>query len=483
MSAHEPGLFAALHATQSTWLSDRTSRSIFIGRIRMRIVIAPDKFKDCLSAPAVADAIAAGLRRADPQVSLDLCPMADGGEGTVDALVRATGGRLVSHRVTGPLPEMKVEATFGILGDGMTAVIEMAAASGLHLLKPEDRNPLNTTTFGTGELLLAAAKLGVKRIILGIGGSATNDAGLGCAQAAGLPVVLESGEYAAATEPLTGHDIDSVVLVKHGRGSPIDGVEILVACDVSNPLFGANGAAAVFGPQKGATPEQVGELDDSVRRLAERLGKTELAQIAGAGAAGGLGFGMLAFFNATLRPGIEIVMEATRLRERLKSADLCFTGEGRLDASSLCGKTPIGVARLCGELGVPCVALAGAVEGDLASAPPEGLSAWFSICDKPMSLDRAMAEAPQLLGSTAEHVARVFVAGRLSRPANPEIMGNEPSLVLDYERPKKYREPPPLGPIAMAFARLCYQAGRSIRQVVVTTKPVANSAQDRDKCS
>jgi hypothetical protein len=186
----------------------------------MRILIAPDKFKDCLTAPAVAEAIAAGLRRVDPSVDLDLCPLADGGEGTVDALVKATGGRLIAARVTGPLPHMKVDAIFGLLGDQQTAVIEMAAASGLMLLKPEDRNPLYTTTFGTGELLLAAAGLGVKQIILGIGGSATNDAGLGAAQAAGLTILLDDGEPVSMTEPLCGQDIDRVILVKRDRSGP-----------------------------------------------------------------------------------------------------------------------------------------------------------------------------------------------------------------------------------------------------------------------
>ncbi|MGH7215025.1 MAG: glycerate kinase, partial [Tepidisphaeraceae bacterium] len=297
----------------------------------MKIVIAPDKFKDCLDAIEVARAMAAGARRVDSSIEIDLCPMADGGEGTVAALVAATGGRFITRRVTGPLPDMKVDATFGILGDGQTAVIEMAAASGLALLQPEDRNPLYTTTYGTGELLIAAAgEPGVRRVILGIGGSATTDAGVGCAQACGLPVLLDDGETVSPSEPLCGQDLDRVILVKHGRGSPIERLgEIVVACDVNNPLHGPNGAAPVFGPQKGATPDQVRRLDDSLRALTERLGKTELAQTPGAGAAGGLGFGMLAFLGATLRPGIDIVTDATRLAERLRGADLCLTGEGK----------------------------------------------------------------------------------------------------------------------------------------------------------
>src|SRR4051812_4208864 len=278
----------------------------------MRIVIAPDKFKGSFDAPAIAEAIAAGVRASRPDARIDLCPIADGGDGTVAALVAATGGRFEHRRVTGPLPEFHVDARFGFSGDGKTAFVEMAAASGLALLKLEDRNPLNTTTFGTGELLVAAATTsGITHIILGIGGSATCDAGIGCAQACGLPIILDHGQPVAMTEPLCGRDLPSVVLVKHGRGSPVERVRITVACDVINPLFGPNGAAPVFGPQKGATPDIVRELDDALRALAHRLGKLVEANTPGAGAAGGLGFGMLAFFpNATLQRGFEIVTEA-----------------------------------------------------------------------------------------------------------------------------------------------------------------------------
>ena len=372
----------------------------------MKIVVAPDKFKGCLSAADVAAAVARGVRRAVPDADLDLCPVADGGEGTVAALVAATGGRLESRRVTGPLPEMKVDAVFGVLGDGTTAVIEMAAASGLALLKPADRNPLNTTTFGTGELLTAAAGLGVRQIILGIGGSATNDAGVGCAQACGLPVILEGGEPVSMTEPLCGRDLRSVVLVKHGRGSPVERVRITVACDVTNPLYGPDGAAHVYGPQKGATPQQVRELDESLRQLARRLGKEAEARTPGAGAAGGLGFGMLAFFGATLRRGVEIVTEATRLEQRLGGADLCITGEGRLDRSSLNGKAPIGVARLCKRLGVPCVALVGSAGGGAEAAVGEGLTAYRPIHDGSLSPKQSIRRAAELLSAAAARVVR-----------------------------------------------------------------------------
>jgi glycerate kinase len=328
----------------------------------MRVVVAPDKFKGSLSAAEAAQAMAAGIRAVYPQAEIDLCPMADGGEGTVAALVGATGGHFVQRAVTGPLAEMKVNATFGVLGDGKTAVIEMAAASGLALLKPEDRNPLNTTTFGTGELLRYACEMGLKKIILGIGGSATCDAGIGAAQGAGLTVLLRDGSIVSPTEPLAGRDMDQVLMVKHARGSPVDGAEIMVASDVTNPLFGPEGAAVVYGPQKGATPDDVEQLDRMLQSLATRFGKNREANTPGAGAAGGLGFGMMVYFGATLRPGVEIVMDAVGLRQRLQGADWCITGEGRIDSSTLAGKVASGVGRLCREMGVRCAAIGGVVE-------------------------------------------------------------------------------------------------------------------------
>lgn len=376
----------------------------------MRIVIAPDKLKHSLTAPQAAEAIAVGLRLADPAAQLDICPLADGGEGTVDAMVKANGGNLVKERVTGPLPEMKVEAAVGLFGEGedLTAVIEMSAASGLDLLRPEDRNPLNTTTFGTGELLLHAARLGARKIILGIGGSATCDGGIGCAQGAGLTVLLEGGEMVSMTEPLCGRDLDRVILVKRGRGSPVDHVQITVACDVGNPLFGPDGAAPVFAPQKGASAPEVKQLDDALRGLAQRTGKMGEALMAGAGAAGGLGFGMLSFFNAQLRPGIDLVMDAVGLRQRLKGADLCITAEGKLDSSSLQGKTPVGVARLCREMGVPCIVLAGEVPSDANFGQEEGIAASFSLVPGPVSLQEAQPKAADYLTRTAANLLRAI---------------------------------------------------------------------------
>src|SRR5439155_17288951 len=268
----------------------------------------------------------------DATIEIDSCPVADGGEGTVDALVAATGGRIETRPVIGPLPDMRVDASFGMLGDGKTAVVEMSAASGLALLDSSDLDPMRTTTYGTGQLLLESAKLGAERILLGIGGSATIDGGIGCAQACGLPVILDQIGAADPHEPLVGEDLRRVVLVKHARGSPLDRIKITVACDVTNPLFGPSGAARVFGPQKGAAPQQIEELDFWLRRLAQRCGKMAEANTPGAGAAGGLGFCMLAFFGATLRPGFDVVVVVIHLRPRFAAplrAVMCLIGECR----------------------------------------------------------------------------------------------------------------------------------------------------------
>jgi glycerate kinase len=379
----------------------------------MRIIVAPDKFKDCLSASAVAGAIARGILRADSSITIDQCPLADGGEGTVDALVAATGGKIFTRRVTGPLPRMKVDAPIGLLGDGFTAVVEMAAASGLWLLKPDQRDPTRTTTYGTGELLRDAAALGAKRIILGIGGSATTDGGVGCAQAWGCTFSLNSGttSYDQGARRLTGGDLLNLRTIDTPLPLNTHGIEFTVACDVGNPLLGPDGAAPIFGPQKGATPEMVDQLEAGLAKLVERTGRQDLADRPGAGAAGGLGFGMMAFFSAIMRPGIQIVLDATNLRERLRGADLCITGEGKLDTQSLSGKTAIGVAQLCKELGVPCIALAGTVGDGIEDAPEHGLTAHFPIVKQPMNLETAIAKAGDLLELAAENVVRLFLSG------------------------------------------------------------------------
>ncbi len=377
----------------------------------MKIVLAPDKFKGCLTASQVADAMALGVRAAKPDATIDACPIADGGEGFVETMIRATGGRLETRRVTGPLPEMKVDAVFGLLpaeaGRPPTAVIEMAAAAGLAQLSPGERNPMNTTTFGVGELMRAAIELGCRRILLGIGGSATVDGGIGCAQATGHTIVLADGEPVSPSEPLVGADLERVVLIKRHRGEITDGVEIITACDVTNPLAGPNGAAPIFGPQKGATPEQVEQLDRWLRELAVRCGKQAEADTPGAGAAGGLGFGLLAFFGAKLQSGIDVVLNATNLKQRLAGADLCITGEGRLDSQSIDGKAVGGVAKLCGELKIPCVAIAGSVQDKIDFAAI-GLCGAAGIRTPEMTLDYAMTNAHGLI----EEATKRFVQWR-----------------------------------------------------------------------
>lgn len=372
----------------------------------MRIVIAPDKFKGCLSAAQVASAIARGIRNALPTAVIDQIPLADGGEGTVDALVAATQGRLLTRQVTGPLPDMKVTATFGLLGDGHTAVVEMAAASGLQLLRPDQYNPAATTTFGTGELLLAAKELGARKIILGIGGSATTDGGVGCAQACG---VTFSADGEPVTTPLTGGHLVQHTVTVTDHHHALEDIELLVACDVNNPLYGLKGAARVFGPQKGATPEQVERLDAALARLAQSTGNDPLAHHLGAGAAGGLGFGLLAFLGAKIVPGFVLIADTLHLRDRLRGVDVVITGEGRLDASSLHGKTAIGVARLCKSLSIPCFALTGSLDPEAASeAHAHGLTAAYPIRTGSMTLEEAVCDAAALLTQSAEHVARAL---------------------------------------------------------------------------
>ncbi|QOV91345.1 glycerate kinase [Humisphaera borealis] len=384
----------------------------------MRIVIAPDKFKGSLTAPAVAAAVAVGVRRSLPDAQIDLCPIADGGDGTVAALVAATGGRFERRRVTGPLPEMKVDAEFGILGSagvnataegGMVAVIEMAAASGLALVSPADRDPMATTTFGTGELLVEAAKLGSSRIILGIGGSATIDAGIGCCQACGLPVILAGGEPLSPTEPLCGRDLERVVLIKHGRGALIERTRITVACDVTNPLTGPAGAAAVYGPQKGASPAEVAWFDRQLSALAGRTQKTAEAAMPGSGAAGGLGFALRAYFpNAELRPGVDIVFDAVALRDRLRGADLCITGEGRLDDGSLHGKAPVAVATMCREMGVPCVAVVGSADVAAVANAASLFRSVLQVQTPGMTLEQAVATSESRLAELGQTAASLL---------------------------------------------------------------------------
>lgn len=380
----------------------------------MQIVVAPDKFKGSLSAVEASRAMARGLLRASPSATVDEIPMADGGEGTVEALVTATQGSFRTTPVIGPLGQ-PLQARFGLSGDGRTAFLEMAAASGLVLVPDSQRDPTLTTTRGTGDLIRAALDLGVDRIVLGIGGSATNDGGAGMAQAIGFRLLDADGHDL----PPGGGPLDRLDRIDSSkRDRRLDQVELAVACDVTNPLCGPNGASAVYGPQKGADAAMVKQLDRNLARLAEvitrDLGRS-VADLPGAGAAGGLGAGLVAFAGGTLRRGVDLIARTVRLADRLKNADLCLTAEGSLDAQTAHGKTIAGVARAASESGCPVLAIAGGIQPGAEALLDQGVSAYFSLCDRPMSLDDAIAHASPLLERATEQAVRAFLAGR-ARP-------------------------------------------------------------------
>jgi glycerate kinase len=373
----------------------------------VKVVIAPDSFKECLAAEDVAAAMARGVRAAAPEADIVCVPMADGGEGTVRALVAATGGTLHRETVTGPLGE-PVEAEFGVLGGGATAAIEMAAASGLPLVPPGRRDPTETTTFGTGELIRAALDRGVDRIVLGIGGSATVDGGAGMAQALGARLLDAAGQPIGRG----GGELARLARIDLADLDPrLAAVRCEVACDVDNPLVGPRGAARVYGPQKGATPAMVEQLEAGLAHLADLverdLGRA-VRDLAGAGAAGGLGAGLYAFLGATLRPGVELVLDAVGLEAKLAGADLVLVGEGRMDEQSAYGKVPVGVARRAAQRGIPVVAIVGSLGPGAEAVHGEGIAACFGILDRAMDLDEAFARAPELLARTVEEVVRLF---------------------------------------------------------------------------
>lgn len=377
----------------------------------MKIIIAPDSYKESLTAMEVATAIETGFRQVLPNAEYIKLPMADGGEGTVQSLVDASSGRIIECTVTGPLGE-QVNGFFGLMGDGKTAIIEMAAASGLHLVSPEQRNPMLTTSFGTGELILAALDKGVEHIIVGIGGSATNDGGIGMAQALGVRLLDENNKS-------INYGGGALARLHHIDISDIDPrlakVKLEVACDVDNPLCGEKGASQVFGPQKGATPEMVVQLDTNLAHYAEIIKRdlgTDVKDMAGAGAAGGMGAALLGLFNAQLRPGIEIVMDAVNLADVLKDADLVITGEGRIDSQTIHGKTPIGVARTAKRFNKPVIGIAGCLSYDCDVVYDHGIDAVFSVVPRSVSLAEALAEAAINVELTARNVAAIYTLGR-----------------------------------------------------------------------
>lgn len=370
----------------------------------MKIIIAPDSYKESLTAMEVAEAIEAGFKKIFTDAEYIKLPMADGGEGTVQSLVDATSGSIVTCDVTGPLGQT-VEGFFGLMGDGSTAIIEMAAASGLHLVEPERRNPLVTTTFGTGELVKAALDRGVKHIIVGIGGSATNDGGIGMAQALGAKLLDADGNALG----FGGGELSKLASIDLSELDPrLAEIRLEVACDVDNPLCGSKGASHVFGPQKGATPEMVERLDSNLAHYAEVIKSTngrDVVDTAGAGAAGGLGAALLGLFDAELRPGIQIVMDAVNLSEVVKDADLVITGEGRIDSQTIHGKTPIGVARTAKQFDIPVIAIAGSTAKDCAVVHEHGIDAAYSVVLGATDLPTALKEAAFNVEMTSRNIA------------------------------------------------------------------------------
>lgn len=373
----------------------------------MRIAIATDSFKGSLTALEAATCIETGLKRVLSSVTIRKIPMADGGEGTVQAIVEATGGRMVRKTVRDPLGK-KVKASFGVTGDGHTATLEMASASGLVLLQPEERNPMVTSTVGTGDLIRHALDLGVRKILIGIGGSATNDGGTGMARALGVRFLDSKGrdlpEGGGSLQKLAHIDLS-------GLDPRLKKVSVEVACDVDNPLTGPRGAASVYGPQKGATPTMVRELDAGLKQLASVIWKEmgiRILNVPGSGAAGGLGGGLMAFLKGKLRPGVDIVIDSVGLKKKLKGCDLVITGEGRMDGQTVFGKTPAGVARVAGELNIPTIAISGSLGDGVRKVNSIGISAFFSALKAPIPEKELPVKGPIMLTDCAEQVARLI---------------------------------------------------------------------------
>lgn len=376
----------------------------------MKIVIAPDSYKESLSAQAVAGAIERGFREIYPNADYHQLPVADGGEGTVEAMVAATQGRVVDVEVTGPLGDT-VQGFYGLSGDEQSAFIEMAAASGLELVPTDKRCPLTTTSWGTGELIRHALDAGVKHIIIGLGGSATNDGGAGMAQALGVKLLTADNQAiapgGAGLATLKRIDISEL-------DARLAECRIEVACDVTNPLTGEEGASAVFGPQKGATPEMITRLDAALAHYAQcvkRCLDIDVLTLQGGGAAGGMGAALYAFCGAELRPGIEIVTDALHLDKLVADADLVITGEGRIDSQTIHGKVPVGVARVAKRYNVPVIAIGGSLTPDVGVVHEHGLDAVFSVLYRICTLEDALRDAEDNLVMAARNIAAVLKMG------------------------------------------------------------------------
>ncbi len=374
----------------------------------MNIVIAPDSFKDCLPAEQVASSIAKGIKKVYPEAITTQIPISDGGEGLLDALVVSTGGKLYTVGVKDPLLR-NINAQYGILTDGNTAIIEMATASGLELLEESDRNPMITSTFGTGQLIIDALDRGCKKLIIGLGGSATNDGGMGMVKALGGEFLNSKGEKIGDGGGALS-DLHRIEL--SNLDNRLKECEIIGACDVSNPLTGPKGASVIYGGQKGGQSKELEQLDKNLSQYASivtsNLGK-EVNTVAGAGAAGGMGAALLAFLNADLRSGIELIIEILNLESYISNADMVFTGEGKIDRQTLYGKTISGIAAMGKKYNIPVFAVAGKVGDNIEELNDLGVTAIFSIVNKPMSLEESIANADQLIQSCVENILRARI--------------------------------------------------------------------------
>ncbi|MFO7814124.1 MAG: glycerate kinase [Halanaerobiales bacterium] len=374
----------------------------------MKILLAPDSFKDSLTALEVCESIEKGIKNYKSDILVKSLPMADGGEGTVRSLVDATGGKIIKKVVTGPLGK-DVKAFYGILGDKKTGVIEMASASGLPLVPQDKRNPSRTTTFGTGELIKATLEHNIEKLIIGIGGSATTDGGVGMAQALGVEFLDKNNKEIG----FGGENLKHIDQIKMDNlDQRIKELEILVACDVDNPLYGKKGAAYVYSPQKGADERMVEKLDENLRHfnkvVKEQLNKN-VNKIKGAGAAGGLGAGLVAFLDAELKNGIDITLDIVNFDQKIKGVDLIITGEGMLDGQTVYGKTPIGVAKRAKEHHIPVVAVAGSLGEGVEKVLNNGIDSYFSIVDKPDTLEKIISRTENLLTNLSEQIIRTYL--------------------------------------------------------------------------
>jgi len=379
----------------------------------MRVVIAPDSFKGCLNALNAALAMSRGVQRVYPDSVIEMIPMADGGEGTVEAILCAVHGTKIKMEVTDPLGR-SIEAAYALIDEGKTALIEMAAASGLTLLSPEERNPRVTSTQGTGMLIKDALDRGVKKILLGIGGSATNDGGAGLAAALGVKLLDVHGDEL----PQGGAALANLIhLDMSGLDPRLAKVKIEVACDVQNPLCGLEGASAVYGPQKGATPEDIRVMDIALQNFGQvlsRVAGTNLLELSGGGAAGGLGAGVVGFLGAKLRPGSQMVLEVAKADEKIKHADLVLTGEGKTDFQTAYGKVPVGVSALAKKYSVPVLVISGSVEGSPDFLADFGVVTCFSVAEGPATLEEAFLKAEEQLERAVWRILTVWKLGEES---------------------------------------------------------------------